>query len=143
MNSDALFETWRQLGAEIRAARRARKPRMSQARLGKLVGLTQGGISRIEKGETTTTETLSAIAAALGLELEAHLGGVQLESGPPSPSQQLMSVASNIDASELEAMLALVQAIPNMPTDLKTPLLQQFLFYGSQFGASLSNRARA
>ncbi len=42
---------------------------LSQSTLASMVGLTQSGYSKIERGETTTPETLAKIAAALGCDV--------------------------------------------------------------------------
>lgn len=55
------------LGAQLRRERRRRK--LTQAELGKRVGVRQATISSFENGEGGNLETLFALLAALGLDL--------------------------------------------------------------------------
>lgn len=55
------------LGAQLRRARRRRK--LTQAELGKRVGVRQATISSFENGGGGNLETLFALLAALGLDL--------------------------------------------------------------------------
>ena len=66
--------TAKQIGAIIRRARRNAK--LSQAALGKRVGLRQATVSKLEKGESATElNTLLDVLTALGLELSIDVRG--------------------------------------------------------------------
>lgn len=58
------------LGARIKHERESKRPRMSQAALGKLVGMDQSGISDLETNPLATTKKVVAIAKALGVRPE-------------------------------------------------------------------------
>jgi transcriptional regulator with XRE-family HTH domain len=137
---------WKLVGSAIREARRARRPRLSQARLGELVGLTQGAISRIESGEVTTTDSLSAITQALGLDLAVQVGPTQAAPALSADLAELLGQLRELSQDELNGVRQLVRGLPHMPTGLKVGLLHQFEFYGAEFGSSsrsLSNLSRA
>ena len=66
-------ETARKIGARIRAARKARA--LAQSQLGKLVGLDQAHISRLESGAYEGSPSqLLAIAQALGVSTAVLFG---------------------------------------------------------------------
>lgn len=56
-------------GEIIRAARIAHKPRLSQKKLGGLIGVSQVTIKKIESGETVKSKHLAMIAQVLELDL--------------------------------------------------------------------------
>lgn len=76
----------RRCGAQIRQARKARK--WSQAKLGRLVGLTGAMVSLIEHGENTTPTNIARLAEVLGLSLDALF---QLPAGTASRVQQRLA----------------------------------------------------
>lgn len=70
---------WEEVRARLamnRIAAARRKAGLTQAELGKRIGLPQSQISRIERyPERTTVRTLRKLAAALGVDMGALLGG--------------------------------------------------------------------
>lgn len=66
----SIARAWRvEIGAQLAEARRS--ARMSQAELGKLIGIAQSHVARIERGElNTTVETVGKICSALGYTIK-------------------------------------------------------------------------
>jgi len=58
------------LGSQLRRHRKLRK--LTQAELGKRVGIRQATISSLESGEGGNLETLFAVLSALGIDLAIH-----------------------------------------------------------------------
>lgn len=55
----------------LRAYRLAHKPKMPLRTLAERIGVTEGQLSRIERGGTTSLETALRLATATGLPIEA------------------------------------------------------------------------
>ena len=67
-----------QLGAEIEAARRRRRPKLSQRALAQAAGLPSHAIvTRVENGLPTNTDSLVALADVLDLEIVLRPRGTQ------------------------------------------------------------------
>ncbi len=99
------------IGDRITEARKQKG--LSQAELAKRSGLSQAGISYIEKGlRSPSTDTLELLASALGCSVSYLIG----ETNDPKAISQSYSMAASLDAS------ADVQRSPASDDDLKFAL---------------------
>ena len=99
------------IGDRITEARKQKG--LSQAELAKRSGLSQAGISYIEKGlRSPSTDTLELLASALGCSVSYLIG----ETNDPKAISQAYSMAASLDAS------ADVQRSPASDDDLKFAL---------------------
>lgn len=99
------------IGDRITEARKHKG--LSQAELAKRSGLSQAGISYIEKGlRSPSTDTLELLASALGCSVSYLIG----ETNDPKAISQSYAMAASLDAS------ADVQRSPASDDDLKFAL---------------------
>ena len=99
------------IGDRITEARKQKG--LSQAELAKRSGLSQAGISYIEKGlRSPSTDTLELLASALGCSVSYLIG----ETNDPKAISQSYSMAASLDAS------VDVQRSPASDDDLKFAL---------------------
>lgn len=99
------------IGDRITEARKQKG--LSQAELAKRSGLSQAGISYIEKGlRSPSTDTLELLASALGCSVSYLMG----ETNDPKAISQSYAMAASLDAS------ADVQRSPASDDDLKFAL---------------------
>lgn len=99
------------IGDRITEARKQKG--LSQAELAKRSGLSQAGISYIEKGlRSPSTDTLELLASALGCSVSYLIG----ETNDPKAISQSYSMAASLDAS------ADAQRSPASDDDLKFAL---------------------
>lgn len=99
------------IGDRITEARKQKG--LSQAELAKRSGLSQAGISYIEKGlRSPSTDTLELLASALGCSVSYLIG----ETNDPKAISQSYAMAASLDAS------ADVQRSPASDDDLKFAL---------------------
>lgn len=75
------------MAARLKELRTAQK--MTQVQLGKLSGVPQNHISRLERREGWTFQHLEALAAAFGLSVAEFLAGAPGASAAPTPSAGL------------------------------------------------------
>jgi transcriptional regulator with XRE-family HTH domain len=135
---------WPQIGAYLREARKARRPKMSQDELGEIVGVGQQAISYIERGNSTTLETLDAICRALDIELNVGFNtpspSVDRYEGPPEIVKAAAAL-SDISPDERRAMIEVLCEWPSLPETLRAGILMQFEFWHQRYGSGKSTRS--
>jgi transcriptional regulator with XRE-family HTH domain len=101
---------WRMTrGEQIRAARRMRRPRMSQLDLANATGVGMRTIGRIEAGEAENSPSLDALEAYLGLDDQTHPDAASHDAdGPRLKEATLMQLCLELTSrvADLEARLA-------------------------------------
>ena len=141
MGSQNQTPDWKAVGAAIREARKAIRPKMSQADLGEVVGVTQAAISKIEQGATTKTSTLDAICDALNLDLRIIIGPYQ--DTLPEDIQDMVGMLMAMSEAERAKMAGLIAALPHMPTVLRNSFLDQIEYYSETYPPSTSDMTRS
>ena len=134
---DPVMFDWKVIGQKLRAARKSLG--LNQTQMAARAGIAQTTLSDVENGRNTKTETLSALCAAAGLDLQVDLHPTG--QAPPVLSPQQLEVAqllSDLSPDDQAAFRQLLSVWQQLPADLRSGTLSQWRFFSQVHGTDSS-----
>ncbi len=135
---------WEDFGETLKRIRKTRG--ITQVDLAETLGVSQAGISKIERGYPTTTTMLEATCQALGLDLHVRVTerGQTLDLLSSMPGAvELIAAMGVLPPQHRQVILEAMKAMPSWPEALRMGLLDQLQLYTDRYPPSSTRRKSA